>query len=383
MKAQQNFTILVQHVLAPLAPKCQGQAAPANTACLGLELRKRGRCAQGWLTTGASQLGLATLKQSTALPVMRLPSPQDSSCAPNPCLDNSTCSSTLAAPYYTCSCTDSYVYTGSKCEARAQPCLARMKAHGVAGWVTAGGWLQRLKAGVRDCPVQADPCASIPCANGGMCSPTLSDPYYSCSCKDGYTGATCQARGQPCFAVANGGPAWLEDCDGWLAVWAPEAESGAPAPLHLFARRFRQSLPGKERGMSMLLLFTIPSRSVRCMPLQPLVHQPHPFNAWSFASQLRPAELCTGWVCLRAVPSHAAMERPLFFTCAPIPYEWPPQTTSIITLDESNVFPLQCKSADVYACSLSCNVTVSGATMALKPISNWPDCASGTATISE
>lgn len=66
-----------------------------------------------------------------------------------------------------------------------------------------------------------------------------------------------------------------------------------------------------------------------------------------------------------------------------LPYEWPLQTSSIIALDESAVFPLQCKSADAYACSPSYNVTVSGNTMALKPISNSPDCATGTATISE
>ena len=36
------------------------------------------------------------------------------------------------------------------------------------------------------------PCSTNTCQNNGACSNTLSAPYYSCYCLNGYTGSNCQ-----------------------------------------------------------------------------------------------------------------------------------------------------------------------------------------------
>ncbi|GMR43487.1 hypothetical protein PMAYCL1PPCAC_13682, partial [Pristionchus mayeri] len=52
-----------------------------------------------------------------------------------------------------------------------------------------------------------DPCASLPCLNGGTCISNLATSTYTCQCPQGYNSKQCQTVGDPCANVTclNGG----------------------------------------------------------------------------------------------------------------------------------------------------------------------------------
>ncbi|XP_074655738.1 basement membrane-specific heparan sulfate proteoglycan core protein-like [Tubulanus polymorphus] len=55
-------------------------------------------------------------------------------------------------------------------------------------------------AGITDFPV----CRNRPCRNGGTCIPANTDIGYRCSCLQGFTGLTCELKGEGCFRGACG-----------------------------------------------------------------------------------------------------------------------------------------------------------------------------------
>merc|ERR1719354_372280 len=71
----------------------------------------------------------------------------------NPCLNNSTCLSTLELPGFKCHCKPGY--SGEKCA--------------------------------------IDTCKDKdPCMNGGICTPTINTEGYNCTCSEGYNGKNCE-----------------------------------------------------------------------------------------------------------------------------------------------------------------------------------------------
>ncbi|CAD7942956.1 unnamed protein product [Amoebophrya sp. A120] len=117
-------------------------------------------------------------------------------CDPNPCKHDGVCKVEGEEKTYVCQCPADY--TGPNCETLVCP----------DGFFEEAGKCVSVQTGAAStAETAADPCAKMPCKNGGECIPD--GEYYSCACPPLYSGTDCEYKENPCDA---------DPCDGTKCI---------------------------------------------------------------------------------------------------------------------------------------------------------------------
>ena len=98
----------------------------------------------------------------------------------SPCLNSGTCTNTADGYFFSCDCSTSYGYSGTRCE------IGFFKLLFIFEWFT-----KRKEIVFKN---NKAPCDSSLCQNGGTCSNTAYGDFYTCNCTTsaGYTGKLCE-----------------------------------------------------------------------------------------------------------------------------------------------------------------------------------------------